>query len=66
MLLKRTAVLALLFACLVWLAIGILEPIGAMGLAGPVVQANLENQTDATALFYTDIDRDAYQLERAK
>ena len=62
--LKRTAVLALLFACLIWFAIGILEPIGARGLAGPVVQANLENQTDATALFYTDIDRDVYQLDK--
>ncbi len=58
---KRIAVLALLFAGLVWLTISVLEPIGARGLAGPVVRNNLENQTDATGLFYTDIDREIFR-----
>ena len=61
---KRTAGLALLFAGLVWLTIRVLEPIGTRGLAGPVVRNNLENHTDATGLFYTDIDRDFFDQIR--
>ena len=61
---KRISVLALLFAGLVWLTIQVLEPIGARGLAGPVVRNNLENQTDATGLFYTEIDRDIFKRIR--
>ena len=47
-----------LFAGAIWLGIALLEFAGRRGLAGNVVQNNLERQTDATALFYTEIDRD--------
>ena len=61
---KPTVVLVLLFAGLVWLTISVLGTIGARGLAGSVVRNNLENQTDATVLFYTEIDRDIYKRMR--
>lgn len=46
-----------LFAGGVWLGIALLEPAGRRGLAGNVVRNNLEKQTDATGLFYTEINR---------
>ncbi len=55
---KRTALAITLFAGTIWLGIALLESAGRRGLAGNVVQNNLERQTDATALFYTEIDRD--------
>ena len=55
---KRTVLAIALFAGAIWLGIALLEFAGRRGLAGNVVQNNLERQTDATALFYTEIDRD--------
>jgi len=62
---KRTTLVAVSFGVLVWLAIGVLETIGDQGLAGPVVGNNLETGTDATGLFYTELDRSIFrQIER--
>ncbi len=55
---KRSLLAIALFAGTIWLGIALLESAGRRGLAGNVVQNNLERQTDATALFYTEIDRD--------
>ena len=53
---SRTVVAAIALAAIVWLSITVLEPLGRSGLAGGVVRNNIEKQTDATGLFYTDID----------
>ena len=47
-----------LFAGAIWLGIALLESAARRGLAGDVVQDNLERQTDATSLFYTEIDQE--------
>lgn len=62
--LKRAILAAILFAGLVRAGIAVLEPVGTRGLAGAVVQNNLRHGTDATGLFYTEIDRRAFQPTR--
>ena len=53
---RRTLLTAAAFAAFLWAGIGILQVAGAKGLAGPVVQSNLNAAVDATGLFYTELD----------
>ena len=52
----RKLLAALLFPCLVWLLISVLEPLAATGWLGPVPSRNLDDGFDAGALFYTEVD----------
>ncbi len=52
----RKLLAALLFPCLVWLLISVLEPMATKGWLGPVLARNLEDGFDAGALFYTEVD----------
>ena len=54
----RTVLAIALFAGAIWIGTALLESAARRGLAGNVVKNNLERQTDATALFYTEIDRE--------